>query len=315
MYLNKLLNISFFNHFRVKFFSFLCAIFLWFYVVTDNVYEYTFSVPLKIKNQPSGWILTEEIPEKVRVRFKGTGKNFLSLEYSDKVVEIDLKNNAQTVVSNITMDMIKGIPADLNVTPLRIVEPDSVLVRLDKLEIKKVPVKSNLDFNLLNGYTQVGNILFDQDSIVVSGPRSIVTKIRSVYTKKVEYKRAMKRLEGKVELEPSEWSSVHYSNNMIRFSIDIQRIGEVKFSKIPIKLLNVPDNIIKVKIIPSTLSLKMQGGVNLLRNLTKEDVIAEIDFSTRYRYKRDRIPANIHVPEGISFKDVVPGYFELVVER
>ena len=311
---SAIINHKFLKNFKVKFFSFLCALFLWFYIVSDNVYHHTFEVPVRLSNKPEGWVLAEKIPSKVKVRFKGKGKNFLSFQYDEKYIELDLQGSTQTNTFKINPSMIKGINNDLNIQPLEYIRPDTITVQLDRFMSKKVPVHSQLIIDELNGYTQVGDVQFEADSVTVSGPRLKVNQISSVYTEQVKFDKVVKDLSGKVKIEPSKFSTVNYSEYTVHFKVDIQRIGEVVFDRIPVQIINVPPGE-EVKVIPSTFSLKLQGGVDLLNSIEKEDISAHIDFSTRFRYKRDKIPATILVPNDISFTDVKPQYFELVVER
>jgi len=314
MQFTQLFNNKYFKNIKVKFFSLLCALFLWFYIASDNVYYHTFDVPIRIKNKPEGWVLADRIPSKVDARFKGKGKHFLSFEYDEKFIELDLKGRSQTTRFKLSPEMIKGINSDLDISPLEDIKPDTIVVKLDRFLKKKVPIQSKLEINTLNGYTQVGKVKFDVDSVTISGPRLKVNQINSVYTENIKYDKVVKDLSGKVSLEPGKYNTVDYSINTVHFKIDIQRIGEVVFERIPVEIINVPADV-KVKVIPSTLSLKLQGGVDLLNLIEKTDISAHIDYSTRFRYERDKIPATIQVPDDINFTDVKPHYFELVVER
>ncbi len=299
---------------KTKIFSLLTALFLWFYVVTDNQFDHTVNIPLHIVNKPKGWILIRPIPSKVKVLFRGTGKNLLSLTYRDKFIELNLHQSPRIRQLPITVNMIKGIPAGNTIIPVRVIEPESVTVRLDKFAVKKVPIHPNIKLVTLDGYIQVGNLILQPDSVVVSGPRSLVSAISEIPTEKKEYKNVLKEIHGKISLSPPEEPTLRYSLNSVQFRADIQRIGERVLRDIPIKVTHVPSNM-KVSVLPSTLSLKLQGGVKLLSKLKKEDVVATIDFRSRYRYRGKKIPATINLPNGIDFSDVKPQFFELVVER
>lgn len=259
-------------------------------------------------------MVAKEIPSKIQVKFKGKGKHFLSFQYDEKFIELDLEGKTQSTRFEIKPEMIKGIDNDLEIQPLEDINPDTIVVQLDRFMNKKVPVRSELVISELNGYTQVGDVQFDKDSITVSGPRLKVNQINYVNTESRQYNRVVKDLSGKVKIEPSKYSTVHYSENTVYFKVDIQRIGEITLDRIPVRLTNVPQDI-TVKVVPSTLSLKLQGGVDLLNAIEKDDISAHIDFSARFRYERGKIPATILVPEDVNFTDVKPQYFELIVER
>jgi YbbR domain-containing protein len=305
---------KYFKHYKVKFFSLLSALILWFLVVSDQYYDHTLNVSLRLVNKPEGMILKQPVPYKVKVRFRGSGKNLLSLRYRNKYIDLDLEKVKRTAQFPITTDMVKGIPVDMAVTPLWIVEPDSVMISLDRFAEKRVPLLSDITLIPLDGYIQVGDIVLDPDSVVVRGPESFVRTVSEIYTEQKVYRNVIKEIHGRVDLVPIQWEMVSYSLNTVQFRADIQRIGERVIKEIPIQVTHVPNGM-KVTVVPSTLSLQIQGGVSILSKIEKKDIAAVIDYRSRYRYRKKRIPATIQVPKDISFSDVKPQFFELIIER
>lgn len=314
MKINFFLHRRWLQNYKVKLFSLLSAFFLWFYVITDNYFEYTVDVPLRIINKPIGKILTKPLPQKVKVLFRGLGKSFLSFRYRNKRIELDLHQVKEVSTFSLNLDMIKGIPAGMPVTPLRIVEPESITVRLDRSIEKKVAIHLDIQMVPTDGYTQIGDISFEPDSLILSGPESMVNAVSEVFTEKKVYRNVIKEIRGKVSIVPPSLKILNYSQNTVRFKADIQRIGERIITEIPVNVYNIPQGI-KVSAVPSTLSLKLQGGVKVLSKLKREEIFATIDFKSRHRYRRKGIPATIELPKDISFSDVKPKFFELVVER
>ena len=303
-----------FKNYKVKLFSILSALFIWFYVVTDNYFEVTINVPLQLVNFPQGYILANDVPSHVKVLFRGSGKSLLNFYYREKSIELDLHQMKQSAIFRLGIGMINGMMPGVNIAPLRIVKPDSVLVKLDRYAIRKVPVQANLTMKPMDGYTQIGSIALEPDSIDVSGPETIVENIDFVETTPKSFENVLKPLQGQVDIIPPKNSTVQYHVEEIHFAADIQRIGERYLSGIPIEVLNVPRGV-DVSVIPSTLSLKLQGGVSLLANLDKKDIGASIDYRSRRRYHGKGIPANIKSPPDITFSDVHPKFFELRVNR
>jgi len=303
-----------FANYKVKIFSLFSALFLWFYVVTDNRFDHTISVPLHLINQPQGRILSEPIPSKVNVLFRGTGKDLLNLGYREKRIELDLHQIRRYKKFPITVDMIKGIPTGMEVIPQRIIEPDSVTVLLDQFAGKKVPLRPDIMLIPADGYTQVGDISLEPDSIIIYGPASWVKAISEVPTVAKEYKSVIRAIRDKISLVAPERETIAYSLDRVKFSVDVQRIGESLITEIPVNVTRVPSNI-KVTVVPSTLSLKIQGGNNILSKLTRDDIEATIDFRRRFQYEGKSIAASIQVPEGITFSDVKPVKFEIILEK
>ena len=302
------------RNYKVKIFTLCSALFLWFYVVTDNRYEHVIQVPLRLQNQPADWILTYPVPSKIKVLFRGTGKNLLSLGYRNKWVELDIKKSTRAAKIPITIDMIKGIPSGTGIIPGRIVEPDSIDIQFDHFASKKVPIHSNITIDLMDGYVQVGDIQFEPDSLIISGPRVFVQKINEIKTEEVGFQDVLKKVDGKIDLIVPEWETVNCSINTARYTVDVQRIGEKLFRDIPVTVTGLPRGL-NVMVVPSTLSLKLQGGVRILSNVSKDELIATIDYGSRRRYEGKQIPATIEVPDALSFTDVKPKFFELIIEQ
>ncbi|HHS12897.1 MAG TPA: hypothetical protein ENN03_03905 [bacterium] len=307
-------NNKWFENYRVKIFSAALAVIVWFFVVTDNSYFHVLSVPLHLINKPDDYILKTPVPSSVKVKFEGKGKDLILLEYRDKGIELDLHNIRRETVFPLTAEMVQNIPSDLNVKPVGIVEPESIRVELDRFAVKRVPVRSDLTLNLLDGYIQVGKIQFRPDSIEVSGPRSLVNPISEVFTDSREYSGLVKDLKGRMDLRLPDESMLNFSHERVRFLVDIQRRGEIRFTEIPIHVTGVPANL-RVVAVPSTLSLTVEGGVEILSRLKKEDIVATIDYSSRYRYPGKKIPAKIELPDEVGFSEVRPQFFELLLER
>ena len=301
-------------HYKVKLFSLLSAFVLWFFIVTDHHYNHVLSVSLHLMNQQAGFILKEPVPSRVKVLFRGSGKALLALMFRDIRINIDLHQATRLEEFAITVDMIKGIPLGMDVAPQRIIEPDSVTVHLDRFVEKKVNIQPDITLIPSDGYIHVGDIILNPDSVFVSGPETIVDTVSEIRTVHREFKNVIKKIDGKVPLVLLDWETVDYTIDNVRFEADIQRIGERIINEVPVNVVRVPQGI-RVIVVPSTFTLKVQGGVNVLAKLKKEDIVATIDFRRRYLYRGKHIPAMIDVPEGITFSDARPKNFELIVER
>jgi len=312
MKITRYLSRNLLHNYKIKVFSLLSALFLWFYVVIGNEVTYTLNVPLKLINKPDDWILMQDIPKRVRVSFKfGSGMDLLDFAYGDNSILLDVQQIRRIITFPISLDdVLKIIPSGKDVTPLEIVEPETVKVQLDRFARKRVVVESAVSLEPLEGYILVGSIKFEPDTIEISGPSSLVKEITKVSTSSEEYHNLIKEIQRKIDLIPPEWTRVNYSENKVQFTADFQRIGERTITGVPVRVINVPAGI-KVSANPLTLALKLTGGVKMLSRLDPEDIKVTIDYSKRFRYS-GRLPAIVKPPEGIiEFSDVNPQYFEI----
>lgn len=302
------------RNFKAVFFSIVTAVFLWFFVVSDNYFEHVVNVPIYLVNRPAGWILTNPVQENAQVLFRGTGKSLLSLGYRNKHILLDLEEQSHARTFNLNIGRIKGIAINQSLVPIRILNPDSIHIALDRYAEKKVPVKSDLQIQPMDGYVQVGTLSFKPDSITIGGPAVVVRNIQSVKTIDFSYNNLIKPLSRKIKLAPPSTSTVVYDQNQIEFEVDIERLGERVMERIPVYVDQIPMGI-EVSVVPSTLNITVQGGVNLLSELHPSDIKATVNYRHLNRYANQRIPATIELPEGITFTQVKPPFFKLIINR
>lgn len=298
---------------KVKLYSFLFALLLWFFIVTGNDFNHTVHVKLRLINQPAGWIPTYPLPEKAEVQFKGTGQELMKLSSRDLTIELDMEQTKKDVTFPVTIEAVQGIPKGSSLEPVQVIHPTSVRVRLDQFAKKVVSIRSQIHLHLMDGYIQVGEVQLEPDSTSLHGPKSLVDAIEYVFTDSVQFENVMKEIKGKIDLASPDVETIQYAIQSVRFQCDVQRIGERIITEIPVVVTNVPKNL-KVMVVPSTFSLTLQGGVKILARLQKADIEATIDYRYRQRYGGKKSPANIRVPSGITFAESKPSSFELFVE-
>jgi hypothetical protein len=195
-----------------------------------------------------------------------------------------------------------------------VTQPETIFVRWDRLAARRVPVSAPLTFNPSDGYVSVGGVRLEPDSVRVTGPASIVDTIGAVFTEARVFGALVKPLHGKALLMPPPAAMVSYSEETVRFRIDVQRLGEKEIRGVPIVLTNVPEGF-TAEVAPPELSLKVQGGVDVLASLGIEDVSATIDVKAAGALPRRSVAATIRIPGDAVFSDVEPKVFELTVRR
>jgi hypothetical protein len=301
-------------NYRIKLFSLLSALFFWFYVVIDNSFTHVTDVPLRLVNKPEALILLSPVPPSLKVEFRGTGKAFLSYAFRDRHIELDLHQAVHSAWMRLTTDMVKDIPPGMDLRPIRIVPPDSLFIEFDRYAVKRLRVRPDIVVQPRDGFVQVDEVEGIPDSITVSGPQSLLDGFSEIPTKRLEFRESEGEMEGKVPLLLRHANILRYSDKMVRFRADVQRLGERKIDGVPVHVIHVPAGI-KPIVAPSTLSITLQGGVDVLARLNPKDVSAVVDYQDRHGSSGKRYPALILLPQNIVFSDVQPRVFELIIEK
>ena len=305
---------SILTNLKYKIVVLLLAILVWFFVKTEDNYRYSINVPVRIANLGEKRIILNDIPKQVETTFWGKGRTLFSLmlrkdvSYNMDVADINGVTKITLNKNNIRM-LRKG-----NIDVLNIVSPKDIEIVISKLTTKKVPIISQCGIETVPGYTMVEKIMLNPDSVTIIGPKSEIELIASVFTEQKNYENIKRDLEKKVKLMKPDQKHVTLANNQTKLSANIQKLMEKPIIEIPVKVTNSPPDA-KVTVIPSTLSLILEGGTDLLLNVTQSDVTAYIDYKKVVGSKEKKHPAYIVTPTGMRYRDVKPMLFKIVVER
>jgi len=306
--------INLLHDYKLKLVAFVFAIFIWFFVITENEYKEEIEIPITLKVLP-GKVVANKIPNTAIVKIKGSGKALIALGVSgDAHYELDLSDveRNQTHVL-VTKNVFLMHPADAIVAE-EIITPDSITVVLDDIEKKRVPVEPKIVPLTAPGHTIVGNIRLTPDSVDIEGPKSLVAQINEVFTQEAEYSDLKFELKKTMALAPLPSDKISLSATQVEVYIDVQKLSEFTLSGVPVEFRNPPKNM-NVTVIPSTLSLVLEGGGPLLDKISRDDIVAYIDYNRIKDLPGNEFPAVIERPPGISYRDVRPRTFKIIYER
>ncbi|MDZ7345086.1 MAG: hypothetical protein ONA90_11305 [candidate division KSB1 bacterium] len=304
------------ENYRVKLIVVAVATLFWFAVVTENDYEYDIDIPIALVNMPEGKIVVNRPTTTARVRFEGKGRALLALLfYREARIALDLENVRKHHAFILQRHMVQRPRGSTPLTPLQILSPDTVYVRLSNLLEKTVRVSAAVKITTTPGYTVIYPYRLVPDSLKISGPEEAVKSIDSVLTEYKEFNNVQQSVSGRLTLRPFPDSMrIQLAVDQVDFFADVQKLIEVTLQEIPVQVNNVPPHL-KVTPVPSTLSLTVEGSEKLLLNIKRENIVAYIDFARIRGSETEGHPAYIRTPEGVRYRDVKPAFFKLIMER
>ncbi len=303
------------DNYKAKVVVFIFAIFIWFFVITENEYEHDIDVPIRLVNVSENMVPLHEIPENAKVKVRGNGKDLIALTVSQGArLELDLSDVGRSKTFDLRpKHVILSRPIGTIITK-EVLAPDSLTVVLDEFTSKKVSVRPKIKTITAPGYTTVGEIEVTPDSIEIFGPKSLVTKINELYTKEEKFTDLRFDLKRIFPLAPLPSPKIKTGVQEVEVYVNVQKLLEKTVNSIPVEVRNAPKNV-NITVIPSTLSLVLEGGGDLLSELSSDDIVAYIDYN-RVKYQSgNEFPAVIERPQGISYRDVRPKTFKLIFER
>ena len=161
----------------------LLSLGLWIYVtnIENPIKSYELSkVPVEIKNADSlkkaGLVLSPNQEFYVNLKIEGNNQDLFSVDKSDFTITVDLnefvlKNGANKIAVN-----IENAPSTVKIKNSNGL---TITINTEEYSTKEVPVKSKINVISKSSY-YVATPIFTPETIVVSGPESLVNKVTKV---------------------------------------------------------------------------------------------------------------------------------------
>ena len=256
------------------------------------------------------------------VILKGKGrdlfKSFLLKKYSGFKIVLDLDGISQEYEFVLNEYFEKNpskvvLPPSHNVDFVEVVYPNRIKIKLDEIMEKKVPISSNINEVIRDGYIQIGKTKFIPDSILIIGPKVELDQTESIFTIKDTLFNLYKITRGQIDLiVPNRL--INYSFNRANYYYNIQQISERIIVDIPVKVVNKIKGI-RVFPSPQTVSLTVVGGINQIAQIESSEISVVVDFNF-WELEKIFYSPEVSIPFDIlNWKNLSPRTIELGVAR
>ena len=292
----------------------LLAFLLWFMVKMNKHYEYNVQIPVVMENLDQDKILKYTYKNEVNVEFLGKGIDLLRLNFYHVYYRIDLSGSPRYLEFNLSEHPeYINYPRELDVSVKSILRPRSLIIELDKKMQRKLPVE--VDYSLLE---PAGMILVKvspvPDSVMVTGPAQMFTKIKAISTEKKEFKEPVRPFRDKFTIHASDEFFSEYEPREVEVTFDIQRLAEKVVLDVPVTIIHKPANL-EVIPLPSNATIYIKGGEKLLADLGLQDFQIVIDFRKVWSPGVQSVKADLVTKANVMYMETRPPIFELIVQR
>ena len=223
---------------------FLLSVIFWFMTKLSKEYEGIIKFPVSYNNLPDNKLLQENPLDFIEIYVKTSGFKLISAKISPNKLEIDASNiyyksltDYYLLVSQQKLALQKQMKTGVQIDHFI---HDSIAFNLGLLKIKKVPVKLVSDFTFADGYELNEPIGISPDSIIVTGPESILDTISFVSTELFQKKELSASVNESIAIkEFASESNVNIQQENIEISAAIEKFTEGSI-ELPFKVLNLP---------------------------------------------------------------------------
>lgn len=265
---------------------FSIAMVFWLLLALSHDYPTTLTFPVTYTDLPGKKVVMNELPEKITLFVKTSGFKILSYDFQKekKAIEVDVGSKL-TGTKDLIGDLL-AIPtvtfsSDFNrqlgneITLLSF-QPDSIVFNFSDRVVRKLPVKLDLDLSLEKQYDTSGTIRIVPDSILVSGPPSVVEKLNFISTEKLKLKEVKSEVTRTVRLPANKFLS--YSHAGVRVTIPVEKFTEGR-TEILVHPVNVQQGY-SLKTFPDKITVRYQVALSRYNEVNASQFDAVVDAGT-----------------------------------
>jgi YbbR domain-containing protein len=256
--------------------SLFLSVLLWVVASTEEPGSLVVAVTV-IAQPPHGRSVIGRPPE-VNVLFTGSRRELMKLG----ATQVSFSRIVPDTVSgrSITLDLS---PSDLEVprgVAVRVqeIEPRQVIVELDSLQERSVPVHPDVRIQAEVGSDLIGAIQVVPGIVRLSGPANLLSRVDSVSTVTLRLTRAQGEVERRLAIDTTGLGPLRVIPGEVTVALEVAPVSERAFDAVPVEL---PDALAaSVTLDHDRVLVHVRGLARRLRTLTTDSVHVFLDPST-----------------------------------
>ena len=245
---------------RYQFFVFIICLFasisFWLLIKLSNEYTLSFTIPVKYENVPNNRMLTGVSDSSVQLTLKAQGYQLILLRYwnNPKYISINLSNSNKSQKSDaVTTDLllmpyIRRYASTLGfANEVRAIHPEQIVIKMNKLYSKSVPVHVTTDVTFAPQYLQFEPCLISPSTVMVFGTRKMLDSIRFAQPEVIKIRNMSESVVRDIRLNANiQFNKPFFIPSHVQVTIPVQKFTEGSV-EVPIKVLvQIPGHNIKL---------------------------------------------------------------------
>jgi len=294
----------------LKIAALLCAISLWFFVVSAKTYRIELEVPLRTTHLSALLAISSHLPRTIPILIEGTGIDLIRLKHQDSLAwfELDL-GKAMLGTQQITLDesLFKTSLRDVKIVSIQ--GSSNLELSLDTRIVREVPVRLHADLVPAKDYVMVGEPRLIQPTVLISGARNALTRIYEISTASISNH----------NLKNTDTISIPLTQEGLPADIDLKLIVTVQkrtsrvFTNLPVQLVGPYQRGIH-ELQPNHVTLEVRGGKDVLEQMDPKEIRLFIEF-TRFQIEAtDSLVPTVDVASPIESWSMIPSTVRLVTQ-
>ncbi len=293
-------------------FTIFLAVSLWVIVTLSSTFYTSVYLPVRVHLADSTLAVSAVSHKFVIVGVQGEGW-VLSGYYWGGNQYLDVYPEARKgnqIIS--TRDLIKKEKIFTSETNVINISPEMISVTIEKRAKKEVYVKPVLRLNFADKYDLVEPPRVEPIKIEISGPKSSVKRIDTVYTETVSLSGLKDSVTIEAKLKLPKY--IKSKTKKVKISLNIQKIVDKQIRDVTVKIKGLPKDA-ELIIFPTKVAVNVRGGIEILGKLDKNDITAYVLYGEAIKDTTGAVKPHIILPKGVRELGVLPEKIEYVIKK
>ncbi|MBN1158513.1 MAG: YbbR-like domain-containing protein [Bacteroidales bacterium] len=294
----------------------------WYIRALGEEYETVVDYPVRYSNFPEGKVLIGEVPGKLTLRVRSNGFNILKSRLNLNIIPLKFDVNSYSLNSLgidtffiLTETVTNILSEELNQVQILDIEPDTLFFRFSELRVKKVAVKPILNLNekfFHAQYMQNGEIDVQPDSVIISGPSTLLNSMTFAHTEPVRLSNLSDTAEITCNIQLVD--GIIFSQEKVKLIIPVDKFTEVE-EALPVVSVNVPDSLQMIAI-PGQVQVTYRICMSNYSKISANPLLMFIDYNDVVTSQQQRVPVMLSdTPQFISNIRLNPELIEFLIRR
>lgn len=252
------------------------ALLFWIFIKLSQDYSATKAIQFEILI-PQDKTLVELPPRDMKIEMRGSGWDLLYDFFLASVVDLEYDLRDQSSLSRSRNQLLSDIRNQLYSKGLEIrsLNYEGVSFSLDDKISKKIPVRLQADLSYAPGFQPEAPYQLLPDSVVLSGPASLLDSLSYWKTDSVYLSDISVDLTKEIPLQKFG-PSVMISPPRVNLIVQVEQYTENTLF-VPLSIRNAPDSILRI--FPKNVSVNYIVGLSSFNNIYAEDFTIIADFA------------------------------------
>lgn len=305
--------------------SLMLALFVWLLHNFSKDYSVYIPLQLSVTTNIDGYAPDATARETMILRGRANGFYILQARFGNKtlmplhatippdrfVMVVEGDSTHSDIFKVNTSEIRKEVSEALeNRVEIEFIETTSLTFDFTPQTHRKVPVVADMSISFREQYMQVGEVIFEPDSITIYGNTSLINSIESVRTRKVEYNTLDAPVRSVVMLSPMQ--GVRFSVEKVNYTIDVKRYFEARRT-VTLTADNLPDGK-SLLILPSQVEICYRAPFDSKPSQTGGEIVLSVDYDEFAKSRNAKVIPQLKYSDiKILSYDLTPNQVECIL--